>query len=556
MIAHNLARFLLARLHVDTLLDKRTKAKVHATLEKLTGGSHALDEAYRDAMRRIEAQMPDDSALAKRALSWITYAERQLTIKEICHALAVEEGDEELQFDNVLDVDEIVSLCAGLVIVDSESEIIRLVHYTTQEYFERARENWNPSAQQEIASTCLTYLAFQNFSSRMCSSHSDLYDRLKQYPLYYYAARYWGNHARGVQEQVAEVAYRFLRSHTLLSPAAQLMSSSYFHEFSDQPGYTTALHITARFGLVHLSAMWLTPSADNGGTANLKDISGRTPLSIAADQGHEEVVKLLLARNDVEVDSMDGDSCTPLSNAADQGHEEVVKLLLTRNDVEAGLKDNAGRTPLSKAAYGGHEEVVKLLLTRDDVEADSKDNDSWTPLSYAAYKGHEEVVKLLLTRDDVEAGSKDNAGCTPLSKAADQGHKEVVKLLLTRDDVEADSKDNDSWTPLSYAAHKGHEEVVKLLLTRDDVEAGSKDNAGCTPLSKAADQGHKEVVKLLLTRDDVEADSKDNDSWTPLSYAAYKGHEEVVKLLLTRDDVEAGSTTYTARRRSGLEGQR
>jgi ankyrin repeat protein len=55
---------------------------------------------------------------------------------------------------------------------------------------------------------------------------------------------------------------------------------------------------------------------------------GRTPLSWAAGQGHEEVVKLLLQTGKVDVDSKDTEyGRTPLSWAAEEGHEEVVKLL-------------------------------------------------------------------------------------------------------------------------------------------------------------------------------------------------------------------------------------
>ncbi|RYP65432.1 hypothetical protein DL770_009008 [Monosporascus sp. CRB-9-2] len=144
--------FLLARLHVDSLLDKRTKSKVKSTLESLSKGNKALDEAYDEAIKRIDSQLPEDTALAKSVLSWISYAQRPLTTGELCHALAVEPGEDNLDQDNIPDVEDIVSVCAGLVTVDQESNIIRLVHYTTQEYFERIREHWNPSAQQEIAS--------------------------------------------------------------------------------------------------------------------------------------------------------------------------------------------------------------------------------------------------------------------------------------------------------------------------------------------------------------------------------------------------------------------
>ncbi|OBT56261.1 hypothetical protein VE04_05107, partial [Pseudogymnoascus sp. 24MN13] len=194
--------FLLARLHVDSLLGKGTKKEIRSTLKNLPKGSTALSKSYDEAIKRIEGQLPDESARAKRVLSWITYAKRQLTTKELSHALAVEAGELELDEDNILDIEDIISVCAGLVAVDEESDVIRLVHYTTQEYFERVRDAWSPKAQEEIASTCLTYLSFQTFNTGHCHSDEDFERRIIQNPFLDYAARYWGNHAITVQQTI------------------------------------------------------------------------------------------------------------------------------------------------------------------------------------------------------------------------------------------------------------------------------------------------------------------------------------------------------------------
>lgn len=73
------------------------------------------------------------------------------------------------------------------------------------------------------------------------------------------------------------------------------------------------------------------------------------------------------------------DGCTPLSQAAANGYETVVKLLLEHNSVNANAEDFWGWTPLSLATKHGHEGVAKLLLEHDSVHAHTKDESGWTP---------------------------------------------------------------------------------------------------------------------------------------------------------------------------------
>ena len=130
-------RFLLAQLHLGSLTGKRSPKAIKTALRELPGGSEAYDYAYKEAMERIEGQIADSKGLAKDVLSWITCAKNPFTTLELQHALAVEIGAPELDEDNLPEIEDMVSVCAGLVIVDKESDIIRLIHYTTQEYFQR-----------------------------------------------------------------------------------------------------------------------------------------------------------------------------------------------------------------------------------------------------------------------------------------------------------------------------------------------------------------------------------------------------------------------------------
>jgi hypothetical protein len=176
------------------------------TLNQLLKGSVTLDDAYDKAIKQIDEQLPGDCLLARRAISWITNAQRPLTTKELRYALSIEPGDKSLDSDDIYDIESVISLCAGLVTIDEESDVIRLVHYTTQEYFERKRLEWNLNARKEIASTCLTYLAFDTFQCGYCRSDKDFEERIEKNVFLDYAARYWAEHVRPVEAMVSESA--------------------------------------------------------------------------------------------------------------------------------------------------------------------------------------------------------------------------------------------------------------------------------------------------------------------------------------------------------------
>ena len=90
------------------------------------------------------------------------------------HAIAVETNKRELDKENITDIELIVAVCAGLVVVDEESDIIRLVHYTTQEFFERTWGRWFPDSHTDITKTCVTYLSFRQFETGFSTTREDL----------------------------------------------------------------------------------------------------------------------------------------------------------------------------------------------------------------------------------------------------------------------------------------------------------------------------------------------------------------------------------------------
>ncbi|KAH8781601.1 hypothetical protein BGZ57DRAFT_759706, partial [Hyaloscypha finlandica] len=65
----------------------------------------------------------------------VTHAKRALYTVEMQYALTIKVSEAELDKDYLPDIKILGSIYAGLVTINKESAIIRLVHYITQEYF-------------------------------------------------------------------------------------------------------------------------------------------------------------------------------------------------------------------------------------------------------------------------------------------------------------------------------------------------------------------------------------------------------------------------------------
>ncbi|KFX88524.1 hypothetical protein V490_07578 [Pseudogymnoascus sp. VKM F-3557] len=428
--------FLLAQLYLESLIGKKSAKAIKSALEKLPTGSEAYDYAYREAMERIEGQVVDSQELSKQALAWITCSKRPLTILELQHALAVEIGQSSLDEDNLPEIGDVVSVCAGLVTIDEESGIIRLVHYTTQEYFERTWTSWFPSAQDDITKTCVTYLLFSAFEGGFCATNDEFKERLELNPLYDYAAQNWANYACASSAEAEELIIDFLQNDATVSASSQAIKVSNGHYGVGVGGigwtYSQSLprdmrgtHLAAYFGLEKAIIALLR----KGHNPDSKDDTGRTPLSWAALCGHMGVVGILLATPGVDINSKNIEDNTPLSLAVRNRHKDIMQLLLATPGVDVNSQNIMGGTPLSFAISSTWVEAVKLILATPGIDVHSMDTANNTLLSLAVWKGNEEIVQMLLATPAIDVNYENIDGETPLSIAISREQEELVKLL-------------------------------------------------------------------------------------------------------------------------------
>ncbi|KAF4812486.1 Vegetative incompatibility protein HET-E-1 [Colletotrichum siamense] len=396
--------FLLAKLHLDSLQGKRSAKAIKDALRRLAKGSSAYDVAYNEAMERIKGQFEDEETLAKDALSWIVCSRRPLKTRELQHALAVEEGMIEIDQDNIPELEDIVSVCAGLVTIDEESGIIRLVHYTTQEYFERTVERWLPNAQRLIAGSCTAYLSFDAVSSGLHRSYhkfnpqshrKSLEQHLLRFPLYQYAALEWGYHAQSISPPPESLIFFLLGTRVNFEAAFEVVWNRHFVSDSgigtNPPTGLYGLHVAAYFGLKDAFAMVLEQSRTEV-DINVHDSYDLTPLFYAVMGGNADFISWLLSIDEVEVNSKGGDNInTPIHIAAIIGNVAGILPFIESDKANLDIKDVWETTPLTEAAERGYIDIVKALVESDRVDVNSQDDMNRTPLSHAAQRGHFEV---------------------------------------------------------------------------------------------------------------------------------------------------------------------
>ena len=152
-------RFLLAQLYMESLEKMHNLKSIREALLKLP---KSLAGIYELNMIRIMEQNEEDRRLGLRVLSWIVHAVRPLKIIELQHAFALCPGDVQFDEEGITEQEILISVCAGLVTLDTQSGVIRLVHYTVQEYFDGScRNRWFPSAEVDVAETCIASLALE-----------------------------------------------------------------------------------------------------------------------------------------------------------------------------------------------------------------------------------------------------------------------------------------------------------------------------------------------------------------------------------------------------------
>ncbi|WP_254229453.1 ankyrin repeat domain-containing protein [Wolbachia pipientis] len=291
---------------------------------------------------------------------------------------------------------------------------------------------------------------------------------------------------------------------------------------------------------------------------NARSLKRGTLLHVAANSGDLEALKCLLKFDQeylklkfkgeflhardyqaVDINARDEQGNTPLHLAAQKDHLEIVVLLLKEGAI-LNAKNNQKRTPKIIAKKVGNQSVTECLQQIEDLfievqggylldivdknireaSVHTRDHDGKTLLHWAARQGHIEIVQELLDRG---AGINvlDNQHSTPLHEAAARNQEEVIRLLLQQG-AQFNIKDRQDKTPLNCLPNSNDsllksvdqlfsdiqsdrpDFVINLLQYFDNSSSElnaivhARDERGCTLLHWAAQEHYSDILQQLL----------------------------------------------------------
>lgn len=260
----------------------------------------------------------------------------------------------------------------------------------------------------------------------------------------------------------------------------------------------------------------------------------RTPLHIAAREGHTELVKLLMQLGALPK-FVDAWGHSPLDKACFHNHTETALALLEGikikgKRVQANVQQynpKTGEGPLHVAAFTGNTALIEAVLKRG-APANVKTKEGQVPLKVSYRKNPGKILAWVASNENE----------TPLSIACERGHLEAVRALLrsrSADVSQTVGKNNE--TLLSRAAKRGNPEIILALLAAG-AEPTQRSPTGkmqvmLTPFHMACAKGDLPAVQAFLRfpKKVLPLLSIKNGKFTPLEWARKAGNSELVDLL-------------------------
>lgn len=121
----------------------------------------------------------------------------------------------------------------------------------------------------------------------------------------------------------------------------------------------TPLHLCCQWGLEQVVQTLIEHGAD----VNVRDAEGKTPVHVAIQNQHSQIISLLLCHPNIDLNKRDKKGLTPFATALTVRNNKAAQAILERLPKAAEQYDNKGRNFLHTAIQKGDMESILFLLS-------------------------------------------------------------------------------------------------------------------------------------------------------------------------------------------------
>ena len=293
----------------------------------------------------------------------------------------------------------------------------------------------------------------------------------------------------------------------------------------------TPLHLCCQWGLEQVVQTLI----EHGANVNARDAEGKTPVHVAIQNQHSQIISLLLCHPNIDLNKRDKKGLTPFATALTFRNNKAAQAILERLPKAAEQYDNKGRNFLHTAIQKNDVESILFLLSiQVDVNSRVHDVTQTPPLHLAAMSGNEMLVRSLILAG-ARVNDTDANRNTALHAAAKSGHAAVVSAFL-QNNINFDAVNADGDNSLHVAVREGHVSVVRTLLTECTLDAEAVNLKGRNPLHELARCGKDNAATIcelfLECMSQYPVNNADLDGNTALLIAYMKGNGQLCRTLV------------------------
>ncbi len=284
------------------------------------------------------------------------------------------------------------------------------------------------------------------------------------------------------------------------------------------------------------------------------DGDSNTPLHVAALQGNDECVNVLLC-NHARVDVRNGAGQTPLALekenteierellAAAQANntDNVRRILLVNRGINVNAQNDNGNTALTWATHNNNLEMFNALMARPEINVNAQNRYGHTALTWAVLRKNLAMFNALIAKPEINVNAHDNYGYTALILAAVNNNLEMVNALMARPEINVNAQSEDGATALTWAARNNNLEIFNALMDRPEIDVNAQNIYGDTALISAAHNNNLEMFNALMARPEINVNAQNILGWTALIYAAKHNNLEMVIALLAIHGIDVNA---------------